>query len=69
MGLPKLITDCSGVQRISGKEDFMMLKEAFLKSIIHELVDKAAYQLSKAHLGCDHFVKFDLTVHVQEVEG
>jgi hypothetical protein len=65
-GHAKLIDKCNVITRINGNEDFFQMKEIFVTSCLHELIDRAANQLAKAKLGTEHLVSFDLTVHAQE---
>lgn len=65
---PILITRCSGLQRIDGNESFIQLKEVFFKGMLHEIIDKAAYDLSNAQFDCPHYLEFNLTMHAKEIK-
>lgn len=72
-GHAKLIDKCNVITRISGSGDsignqkFFDMKEAIVTPCLHELIDMAALQLSKAGLVGEHLVSFHLVVHAQEI--
>lgn len=66
-GCAKLIDKCNVIARISPSKEFFIMKEAIITPCLHELIDRAAMQLSKSGLVNDHLVSFDLVIHAQEI--
>lgn len=67
MTFAKLIDECESLARVHGTETEDEYKRAFVDASFNALKDHVAKALANANLGKEHFLRFQLQVHAQEV--
>jgi len=74
VGHPKLITNCDIFSRIPlelvppERIELHEFQRLFISPALKALIDEAEKKLLEAKLVGDHFVRFELIVHAQEID-